>query len=193
VLISDVDRDSPAAEAGTRPKDLLLAVNGEKLTGMYVEELPSIRWKLADLPIGKPSVFLVERRDETGHAKRFEVQIMPSEKGKFEGKDFDCKKWNMTVKEISQFRDPDLYFYKKKGVYIRGVRYPGNAQNAGLKRNDIIVRIDNKPVETLDDVKKIYEEIIADKTREKKVTFEILRNGYPMWKVLDYETDYTED
>lgn len=193
VLISDVDPDSPASEAGIRPKDLLIAVNEQKLTGTYVEDLPAIRWILADLPVGKPSTFVIERRGENGEAKQFKLKIVPTEKGKFEGKDFDCRKWNMTVKEISRFRDPDLYFYKKRGVYIRGIRYPGNANNAGLQRKDIIVSIDNKPVETLEDVKRIYEQIVNDKTRDKKVLFEILRNGYRVWKVLDYATDYSED
>jgi serine protease Do len=192
VLISHVDRESPAEEAGVQAKDILVAVNGEKIDGTYVESLPGIRWRLADLPIGKESTFAIDRRKGAG-TERIEIKLTPTEKGKFEGKDFDCKRWNMTVKEISQFRDPDLYFHKKKGVYIRGIRYPGNASNAGLKRRDIIVMIDKKKVESLQDVKKIYEGIIADEKREKKVAFELLRGGYRVWKILDYRTDYSKE
>jgi len=191
VLIADVDESSPAEEAGVKSHDLLLEINGAKVNGTYVEDLPQIRWLLADLPLDTPSKFLLERRD--GPGEKIEISFTPSEKGKFEGADFECKQWNMTVKEISKFRDPDLYFRRPKGIYIQGIRAPGNARDADLRRKDIILSIDGKKVESLEDVKEIYSEIMEDEKREKRVRVVVLRGGYQKWIILDYKTDYTKE
>jgi serine protease Do len=193
VLVCDIEKDSPAHEVGIMANDILIKVNGKKINGKYVENLPEIRWLLADLSLKKPSKFIFKRKISHKEEKIITVEFTPTEKGKFEGKDFECKRWDMTVKEISQFRDPDLYFHKKKGVYIRGIRYPGNARDAGLNRKDIILNIDGKEIDSLKDIKKIYKKIMADKKREKKLRFKILRRGYTQWIIMDYRTDYKEE
>ena len=69
---------------------------------------------------------------------------MLREKGKVEGEQLDCPRWDMTVKAINQFDNPDLYFQKKQGVFVYGEKYPGNANDANLARNDNLVKIDDK-------------------------------------------------
>jgi len=80
VLIKGVEEDSPADRAGVRSGDILLQVNGKKIHGMYVEQLPHIRWALADLPAGKPVRLTIRRagRDQA-------VELTPVLKGAIEG------------------------------------------------------------------------------------------------------------
>ena len=99
----------------------------------------------------------------------------------------------MTVKEINKDRTPQLYYLKDKGVFVQGTRYPGNAASSGLDRRDIILTIDKEPVVTVKDVKRIYERIVNDEKREKKVVVEVLRSGLPNWIVLDYRRDYEQE
>jgi len=99
----------------------------------------------------------------------------------------------MTVKEINKYLTPQLYYLREKGVYIQGIRYPGNADTSGLARRDILVTIDKEPVETIADVKRVYERIVQDEKREKKVVVEILRSGLRKWIVLDYRRNYEEE
>ena len=74
----------------------------------------------------------------------------------------------MTVKEINKDRTPQLYYLKDKGVFVQGIRYPGNAASSGLDRRDIILTIDKEPVLTIEDVKRVYERIVKDdETREE--------------------------
>jgi S1-C subfamily serine protease len=80
-----------------------------------------------------------------------------------------------------------------EGLYIQGVKYPGNASDAGLRSRDIVVKLDNKPVKTIEDLKEVYKQIITDEKREKKVMLEIMRSGLRKWIVLDYRKDYEED
>ena len=188
VLIADVEQSSPAKEAGVLPGDILVSVNGKPINGEYVEQLPGIRWLLADLPAEASSEFTLERGNST-----VVLPVVPRIKGKIEGEDFECKRWNMTVKEINKFKNPSLYFLQKKGVFIQGVKYPGNAVAAGLTRNDIILAIDGEKITTLEDVRRVYDKIMADTEREKKVLIEVLRGGYRDWVVLDYRKDYQEE
>ncbi len=78
-------------------------------------------------------------------------------------------------------------------MFIQGVRYPGNASSAGLQQNDIILSIDNKPIASLADVKQVYESVVGDAAREKKVMIQTLRGGTPKWMVLEYSKDYDKE
>lgn len=188
VLITGVEENSPAAEAGIRAGDILLAIDEEAVEGAYAERLPGIWRRLADLAVDIPVPMALRRGQEP-----FRATVMPEEKGQLEGEDFDCRRWNMTVKEINKYRTPRLYYIQRKGVYIQGVKRPGNAVRSGLNRRDIIVKIDRVPVESIEQVEQAYERIIQDEQREKKVMFEVLRSGLRKWIVLDYRRDYDEE
>jgi len=53
VLIAGVEENSPAAEAGIRPGDILLAIDGKPVEGLYAEMLPAIWRTLMDLKTGE--------------------------------------------------------------------------------------------------------------------------------------------
>ncbi len=193
VLIASVEDNSPAQLAGLQPGDVLLTVGGIEYVGKYVEQLPKLYWQLADIPPDR-EIDITYRRQEQIASTKLSLTL----KGKFEGEDFDCRRWNMTVKEISKFANPDLYFYHQKGLFVRAVRYPGNAAKARIRRNDIILKIGDtlgqmNQIDTLADIETIYEKIIADQDREKKVLIEVLRKGLPQLIVLDYRKDYDEE
>jgi len=188
VLIAGVEDDSPAAQAGIRPGDLLLAIDGKPVEGLYAEMLPAIWRTLVDLKAGTGVPMELQRGGE-----KVQVKITPGQKGLSEGEDFDCRRWNMTLKEINKDRTPQLYYLKDKGVFVQGIRYPGNAASSGLGRRDIILTIDKESILTIADVKRVYERIIKDEKREKKVVVEVLRSGLRNWVVLDYRRDYEQE
>ncbi|MDI6733260.1 MAG: trypsin-like peptidase domain-containing protein [Planctomycetota bacterium] len=188
VLLASVDDNSPCQRAGLQAGDLILKINNKEINGVYDTDIPEIRWFLGALPINVESDFLIKRSDQL-----LTIKVTPREKGKVEGDDFDCKRWDFTVKEINEFETPDLFIYRKQGVYIQGIQYPGNGSNAGLSYNDIIIKIDKQEILSMDDIKKAYEKIMADEKREKKVLVEILRGGKPMFIILKYHTDYDKE
>ena len=130
VLIAGVEENSPAAQAGMRAGDILLSIDGKPVEGTYAEMLPEIWRRLADLEIDKRR----RRWNCSAAARRSQVEVTPEQKGASEGEDFDCRRWNMTVKEINKYRTPQLYYLREQGVYIQGTRYPGNAATSGLGR-----------------------------------------------------------
>ena len=52
------------------------------------------------------------------------------------------------------------------------------------------MKIGDKSVETIQDIRRIYEQLIRDKQREKRVMLEVLRGGLRKWIMLDYRDEY---
>ena len=65
VLINSVDPDSPAAKAGLRSQDILLALNGVKVDGRFPEQLPPMQNLIASQPVGAELRLTVKRGAET--------------------------------------------------------------------------------------------------------------------------------
>jgi serine protease Do len=184
VLVASVDDDSPAEKAKLRAGDIAVAVEGEPVNGIYETDLPAVERRFAALEVDKPVKLDILRGAET-----LAVSLSPTRKGKQEGEDFECKKWDLTVKEITKFSDPYLYFQKSKGVFIQGVKFQGNARVAGFLNFDVILSIGEQPVESLKDVRDAYDASLKLEKGKRKLLFRVLRAGYRRLLVLDFEKD----
>jgi len=188
VIVAETDPDSPARRAGIQPRDRLLKVNGKPLTAMTEESLPAIRRELGLLPKHKPAKLELLR-----DSAPLVLEVTPREKGKVEGEELDCPRWDMTLKTINQFENPDLHFHRQKGVFVFGIKYPGNASNAGLQSQDILLKIEGKEVVTLDDVKAIHQDAIENVGTKHRVLLTVLRNGLMRQVVLDFSREYEKE
>lgn len=187
VIVAGTDADSPAREAGLKPNDRLVSVGGVPLTALMEEDLPEARLRLALLAVGAP-VPLGVMRDGAA----LTLSLTPRAKGRVLGEELACARWDFTVKEINQFEVPDLHFHTPAGLYVRGVRSPGNADGSGLRPRDVLLRINGMPVGRLDDVRKLHEESLA-RLREggaRRLVLSVLRNGQQVQVVLDISRDY---
>ncbi len=187
VLVKDVEKDSPAVAAGVQAGDILLEAAGKAVTAMYAEELPAARRQLVDLAIAEPAALVVRRGD-----KSVKLSLTPVLKGSIDGTDFALKRWNFTIKEFNEFSEPELFFYEKGGVFVNGVRFPGNAQKAGLRRRDIVLKIDGREVKSVADMKQLYDELLADTKRTPRVRVDVRRGQFLVPIVLDYKEDFSK-
>ena len=188
VIVAETDKESPARHAGLQPRDRILKIDGDPIAALTEEDLPAVRHRLGLLPVEQPVELSVRRG-----SKDLTVQLTPREKGKVEGDEYDCKRWDMTVKTINQFDNPTLYFHRTQGVYIFAVKYPGNATRARLGEQDIILEIDGRKIVTLEDLEQCHKaalENIADKGR---ITLTVLRNGMRQQFVLDFSRDFERE
>ena len=184
-LVADVEQGSPAAKAGLRPNDLLLSVDGEKMTARFWEDIPAIERRLGRKEFEKPCALKIVR-----DGKEVEVAVAPTEKGRVEGEEFVCVRWGLTAKEINRFYNPDLHFFAPEGgVYVSGLAWDGNADNCGFHENDVVVSIGGKAVKTVADVKAAYEESIAKLDERTRLPIAVSRNGRTTMLVLDYSED----
>jgi serine protease Do len=184
VLIASVDEGSPGEKAKLQAGDIAVAVNGEAVRGMYETDLPAVERRFAALPIDAPATLDVQRGTDTIH-----VTLTPSSKGRQEGEDFECKKWDMTVKEITKFSDPFLHFQRPRGVFIQGVKFAGNARASGFTNFDIVAQIGDRSIESLKDVREAYDASLKLEKGKRKLLFRIIRTGYRRLVVLDFEKD----
>ena len=188
VIVSGTDPGSPARKAGFLPNDRIVAMDGQKVTVHTIEEMPDFRRKLGLLPFGVPVRFTIVRNGETQ-----EITVAPTPKGEIEGDELACPRWGLTFKAINRFDTPEHYFYRENGVYIFGVAQPGNAWRASISANDILTAVDGEPVETLADLKKIYERAVENVDNSPRVTLTLLRNGQMIQKVLDFSIDFDKE
>jgi serine protease Do len=137
------------------------------------------------LPMLKPVTVTLVR-----DGKPMDVQLTPTEKGKVEGSELDCPRWDLTAKTINRFDNPDLYFSRKEGVFVFGIKEPGNAANSGLAPNDVIVKVDGQEITTLDELKAIHKASLDKIAEHPRLVITILRNGLMRQVVLDIARDY---
>ncbi len=185
VMVSETDPESPARRAGFEAGDRIIKVNGQRFDGITQEDLPTLRRRLGLLPKGQPVQIEVSRK---GQSKI--VEMTPREKGQVEGEQLACPRWDLTIKAINQFDNPDLYFQRKEGVFIYGIKYPGNAVASGLAQQDIIMKIDGKDVKTLADVKAMHQTAVANVASKHRAVLSVLRNGELRQLVLDFSRDF---
>lgn len=188
VIVSETEPDSPARRAGVQVRDRIIKLNGQPLTALWEEDLPAVRRRIGLLAKKKPAMLTILRNGKT-----IELPVTPREKGKVQGEELDLPRWDLTIKTINQFENKDLYFYHKTGVFVFGVKRPGNAGNAGLQAQDIILKVGTKRVTTLKDVQEAYDQAIKNIKAEHRILITVERNGLMQQKVLDFARDYEKE
>jgi serine protease Do len=188
VMIAETDPESPARRAGVQAGDRILKINAKTVNAVTEEELPAIRRTLGLLPKGTPAKLELVRNN-----KRLTLELTPREKGKVEGEELDCPRWDLTFKTINQFDNPDLYFNRDKGVFIFGIKRPGNAELAGLMPRDILVKVDGQEVTALDEVKTLHKSAVDNVNTKHRVVLTVLRNGLMRQVVLDFSRNYEKE
>jgi len=188
VMVADTDPDSPARRAGIQPRDRILSVNGSAVAALTDEDLPAVQRMLGELPKSKPATVEILRSGQ-----KTAVQLTPREKGKVEGEEFACKRWDCTVKTINQFDNPDLYFQRKTGVFVFGVKYPGNAAMAGLAAQDILLKVDGKDISSLEELSAIHQATLKTLNDKPRIVVTVLRNGSMRQVVMDISRDYSKE
>jgi S1-C subfamily serine protease len=189
VIVDDVRPGGAAEAAGMRKGDRLLSVGGAETNGRWREDLPEIRWALADLAAGKPAEFVVER---DGARKTLVVTPAPDDDGDEEG--FEARRWDATFQTIHRERVPDLAFHRATGVYVLGVKYGGPAAQGGLREGDVVVSVDRKPVPDLAALRAAYEDGEKDPSPTRVVLVEVLRSGRRAFLAIGFaRADETKD
>ena len=142
-LVADVDPDGPAAEAGIEAGDIIIGFEGKTIREM--SELPLL---VADTQIGKKATVTILRN---GKKKKITVKIGELK----ESRELEARagqgslKLGMDVREITPEIAQRLGLTEKSGILVVSVMPNGNADQAGLKKGDIIKEINRRPVTTV--------------------------------------------
>ncbi len=153
VLVSDISKGGPAAKNKLKRGDVILKVNGEKMTstGRLRNTIAAMgagaRVTLTILRDGKKKnlpITLGELPDDFGGQQRLEED--------------DGILGGMTVAPLNDLTREKFEINKrvKKGVAITKVEPGGTAEQAGLRPGDVILEINRRNISSVADFKKAY-------------------------------------
>ena len=148
MLINSVDPGSPAAKSGLRGGDIVLSIDGAKVDGRFPEQLPPIQNLIASRPVGVPLKLAVKRGTET----RDYVVVTEKLESRV-GEEWALEKWGLSVRKVSRAYARENQLDDANGVVVIGVQPGFAADVAGLSRGDIIVKINQQPVASLEVIK----------------------------------------
>jgi len=170
VLIESVDPRSPAQKAGIAPEDVLLQIDGVAVSARFPEELPAVRRRIADRPVGDTIKLLIQRA-----GKELDVSVKTTElEGEFAEDEAEFPEWGLTARSVTSVYAAKEQLPDRKGVLITGVKSASPAQRAGLRIGDIIRTVDRNDVAELASFRRQYQALKGDKP---KILFEVLRGS----------------
>lgn len=180
VVIADVDPLSPAHDAQLRPGDILLEIDGVATDARFVEDLPAVRKRIADVQAGNDVTLTIRRGDSV-----IQVVVATVDKGARTGKEIEFEDWGFTVSELTQAVIRRAQLLDRRGVMVSGVQVGSKSSQARLEPGDIILKVDEDKVEDLDSFQSIYDERVA--SQKRLVLFTLKRRGLTMFKLLQQD------
>jgi serine protease Do len=144
-LVADVMPDTPATKAGIERGDIIVEFNGRKIEEM--NDLPRV---VANTPPDAevPVKLLRKGQEKVVHVKVAELKeerVAASGGGTLE------EGLGMTVQELTPEIARNLGVSESKGVVVTNVEDGTPAEEAGIRRGDVILEINQKKVENLRD------------------------------------------
>jgi len=177
-LVGEVMKDSPAEKAGIEQGDVIVKFMGKEITTMAT--LPSM---VALTPVGTKAELTVIRN---GKEKKVEVTIGKLDEdlvadGTMEGESSD-RKLGLVVQELTPELAKSLGIEEQSGLIISDVKAGSPAAEAGIKRGEIIMEINQKPVKSIKEFKEIIgkvepgENILLLTKRDEHTRFVVIEN-----------------
>jgi serine protease Do len=172
ILVSQVAPGSPAEKAGLKVGDIIVAIDGEK-----VREVRELQFRVMKTPPGTEITLTILRggKEQTIKAK---VGEMPEEVSFGQPRE-QVGELGLSLRDLSP---EEVSRFGVKGVFVESVAPGSLAQRSGLRRGDIILAVNNEPVESLS---QFNEKIDKAKSEQRtRVLLLIRRGGNNLYVVL---------
>ena len=165
VFVETVTPGGPAAKAGLKENDVIVALNGRE-----VKDGNDLVNRVADLDVGTTADLTVDRdgkkqnykltigdREEGLRADSNGVQTEPTEKEEAAptSPSNPAVKFGVRLKDLTPDEAKSLTTTEKKGVKVAHVEEGSFAEEIGLQDNDVIVWLNRQAVASFEDVKRI--------------------------------------
>ncbi len=164
-LVADVVKEGPALAAGLKVGDVIIEFDGHP-----VHESNELPLMVARTPIGKTVSVKVLRDKDTKELTVTIAELKDEEvasAGKPEG-----EKLGLTVQTLTPEIAQDLGVTDIKGVVVTAAEQGGPAEDAGLRRGDIILEVTRQAIDDIGD----YRKLLHDSEKGRNVLF-LVRRG----------------
>ncbi|MDI6785021.1 MAG: PDZ domain-containing protein, partial [bacterium] len=179
VRVTQVYPNTTAEKAGLKVGDLVIALDGEKIAASQPEDFEVFPTMVRQYKIGVTAELTVLRRE-----KQEELQIplvlAASPKLAREMKKYRDDTFDFTVREIG-FLDKakEKWVEEQPGVLVDSVGEGGWAALAHLAVDDLLLNIDNQPIQVLADVEKLMKQVAEKKP--SSVVLQVQRGTQKMY------------
>jgi serine protease Do len=150
VLVTDVIPGNPADKAGIKAKDIITAVNGEK-----VKNSRELTAKAATLPVGETTKITVVR---DGQEKTLDVTVAKRPLTLADAGKPQVEKegeYGLQVTDLTPEIAKDLNVNRESGVVVVGVRPDSKAYKAGVQQGDLILEVNRQNVTSTGELKQL--------------------------------------
>ena len=150
VLVASVIPGDPADQAGMKPHDIIISVNGEK-----VKTSRDLTARSAKLPVGEKATVTVLR---DGKENRLTVKVgkrpltLAAAGASQQEKEAE---YGFQVADLTPEMARRLNLDEDQGVVVVGVNTNSKADKAGMQRGDLIMEVNRQDVESVSDFKKL--------------------------------------
>ncbi len=165
ILVAQVLEDSPAEKAGVQQGDVILKLDGEKVTAVA-----SFRNKVAMTRPGS-KVELLVLRGESKKKIKATIGAMDTDKDGHPISSGELSELGISLQKLTADLAEQLGYEGIDGVLISKVEPGSIAARAGIRRGHLIEEVNRKEVETPEQVKRLIKE------SDKKTVLLLVRQG----------------
>lgn len=188
VIVADVASASPAAGAGLRPGDLVLACDGRAIEGAEEKAVAHFnRLEASQLPGHDFEVEFVR----AGAKQKVRFKLAPREPAQAD--DVELRSWGAVVRDLTSNVVRDERLPSGRGVWLENIRPAGPCGQAEptLRRQDVLIAVDGKPVGSVQELRALTETLLADApNRKRAVLASIRRDGAVLNSVVELQESY---
>jgi len=150
VLVADVMKGGPGEAAGLRPGDVIVDLGGTK-----IREVPDLQRRVANVAPGQ-TVAVGVVRDRAPQRLSVRVGEMPADDSTAADADVEVgpEGFGLQVEPLAPDTAERLGLSFNQGLLVTDVASGGPADRAGLKRGDVILEVDRKPVQDASSLQK---------------------------------------
>lgn len=170
VLLGEVVPNTPAGNAGLKDGDVITEFNNKK-----VVDVESFRLMVAETPVGTEVPLKIIREGKT-MTVRAKLTEMPEEVAAKPPEEIKAE-FGLRVADVNSDEGKTLGINEKQGVVIIDVTPGSPGDEAGLKKGDVILKIDLKAIRNVAD----YERISRGLKKGRAVAFQVKRGGRSMF------------
>ena len=121
-----------------------VAINDAPVNARYNEDLPAVRKRIADLPVGEKAKLSLVRGEES-----MDLEMVTEEKLASKGMQAEFLEWGFTGAELTPELSRRAQLPGGTGLLVSGCQPGGLAAASGLAPGDILLEVDKEPVKAL--------------------------------------------